>query len=108
MSTRAETVDFVLDVLSPLDVRARAMFGEYALYCDEKVVALVCDDTVFLKPSTVPAERLRSATPAPPFPGAKDWWTLPGDQLEDRDWFQALVQDTADALPVPKPRKKKR
>jgi len=30
------------------------MFGEYALYYDEKVVALICDGAIFLKitPST--------------------------------------------------------
>ena len=26
-------------------VMPRKMFGEYALYCDGKVVALVCDDS---------------------------------------------------------------
>jgi len=25
------------------------MFGEYALYCGDKVVALVCDDQLFVK-----------------------------------------------------------
>ncbi len=25
------------------------MFGEYALYCDQRVVALICDDQVFVK-----------------------------------------------------------
>ena len=25
------------------------MFGEYALYCDGKVVALVCDDALYVK-----------------------------------------------------------
>jgi TfoX/Sxy family transcriptional regulator of competence genes len=27
------------------------MFGEYAIYCNEKVVALVCDNQVFVKPT---------------------------------------------------------
>lgn len=108
MSTRPETVEFVLDQLRPLDVRARAMFGEYTVYCDEKPVAFVCDDTVFLKPTSVPADRLRGAVASPAYPGSKDHWALPGDQLEDRDWFQGVVQDTADVLPVPKPRRRKR
>jgi TfoX/Sxy family transcriptional regulator of competence genes len=29
----------------------RYMFGEYAIYCDGKVVALVCDNQLFVKPS---------------------------------------------------------
>jgi len=32
-------------------VRYRKMFGEYALYCNEKVVALVCDMQLFVKPT---------------------------------------------------------
>lgn len=39
MATRKGTSEFVLDQLDPLNVRVRAMFGEYALYCDEKTVA---------------------------------------------------------------------
>lgn len=30
---------------------ARKMFGEYALYCDDKVVALVCDNSLFVTPT---------------------------------------------------------
>ena len=52
MATRQSTIDFLLDQLADLPgVRARKMFGEYALYLDEKVVALVCDDQLFLKPT---------------------------------------------------------
>jgi DNA transformation protein len=50
MSTQASTIEYILDQLSSVPgVRARKMFGEYALYCGDKVVALVCDDTLFVK-----------------------------------------------------------
>ena len=50
MPTSQSTIDFLLDQLSGLPrVRARKMFGEYALYCQEKVVALVCDNQLFVK-----------------------------------------------------------
>jgi TfoX/Sxy family transcriptional regulator of competence genes len=50
MSTTQATIDFLLDQVEGAgEVRARKMFGEYALYCDSKVVALVCDDTLFIK-----------------------------------------------------------
>jgi DNA transformation protein len=50
MSTSEETVVYILDQLSAVGVvRARKMFGDYALYCDEKVVGLVCDDQLFIK-----------------------------------------------------------
>lgn len=33
------------------EVSARRMFGEYALYVGPKVVALVCDNQLFVKPT---------------------------------------------------------
>lgn len=35
MSTNKETIAGILGDLAPLAVRARAMFGEYGIYCDE-------------------------------------------------------------------------
>ena len=63
MSTSKETVAFLLAQLEPLDMRARAMFGEYGVYCDEKFVALVCDDTFFLKPTHAADGRRANAQP---------------------------------------------
>ncbi|MFG1784162.1 TfoX/Sxy family protein [Rhodococcus oryzae] len=105
MTTGKETVAHVLGQLEPLDVRARAMFGEYGLYCDEKIVALICDDTVFVKPSEVADEYLDAVTLAAPYPGAKDYLAIPQERLADTDWLHEFIQRTADALP--RPRKKK-
>ena len=45
MHTTEATIQELLELIAPAgDVRARKMFGEYAVYCDEKVVALVCRD----------------------------------------------------------------
>ena len=107
MPTRKETTDFVLDQLDPLAVRVRSMFGEYALYCDDKTVAFICDDTVFMKPTDVAGELLGPETMAPAYPGSKLYYAVPGECLENRDWFQDLVQRTADVLPLPKPKKPK-
>jgi TfoX/Sxy family transcriptional regulator of competence genes len=38
-------VEYVCDQMRDAGrVRFRKMFGEFAVYCDERVVALVCDD----------------------------------------------------------------
>ncbi len=107
MATSRATVDFILDQLAPLPVRARAMFGEYGLYCDEKIVALICDDTLFMKPSEISETFLTQAELAPPYPGAKDYYAVPEDRLEDRIWLQEFVSRTAAVLPLPKPRKRR-
>ena len=108
MSTSKETVADILERLAPLDVRARAMFGEYVVYCDDKVVALVCDDRLFLKPTEAVDAKALELEPCPPYPGAKDCWILDDRVLLDRALLHRLVQDTADALPAPKPKKRKK
>lgn len=103
MATSRETVAFVLEQLEPLDVRARAMFGEYGFYCDEKIVGLICADTVFIKPTSA-SDGLREA---PPYPGAKDYRVADEALVADADEFRAIIRATADALPAPKPKKPK-
>ena len=71
MATEKATVDFILDKLAPLPACARAMFGEYGLYCDEKFVALICDDTLFVKPTTISDQFFTRRRLAPPYPSAK-------------------------------------
>ncbi len=101
MATSRQTIDHLLEQLAPLDVRAKAMFGEYGFYCDEVFVGLVCDDTVYLK-----------ATPATdgfakgePYPGAKPHPIVDADLLEDPEALQRLVAETAAALPPRKPKR---
>jgi TfoX/Sxy family transcriptional regulator of competence genes len=104
MATLKETISRLLEQLEPLNVRARAMFGEYALYCDEKLVALVCDNTVFLKPSPASAGLGIHLVPAPPYPGAKDYFVVGEAIVEDDEAFRRVIRETAAALPPPKPK----
>jgi TfoX/Sxy family transcriptional regulator of competence genes len=82
------------------------MFGEFALYYDEKVVALVCDNQLFLKPTAAGRSMLGEITEAPPYPGAKPH-ILVGERLDDQDWMSSLIEVTANELPTPKPKKPK-
>jgi len=82
------------------------MFGEYTVYADEKVVALVADNQLFVKPTEAGRALLGTPTEAPPYPGAKNFFLIEG-QLDDRDFMAALIAATAHALPAPKPKKKK-
>jgi len=83
----------------------RKMFGEYALYLDGKVVALACDNSLFLKPVPATYELTRSFPKAPPYPGAK-LYCLIDEVLDDTDRLRALLLSTAAALPLPKPKNK--
>jgi len=79
------------------------MFGGQTLYCDEKVVALICDGQLFLKlTASTSATDLQTA---PPYPGAKPFLVVDDDLLRQRTKLRNLVQATADALPPPKPKR---
>lgn len=106
MATSQETVDTLLEHLTG-GVRTRKMFGEYCVYLDEKPVALVCDDRLFLKPTAAGRELLPGAAEEPPYPGAKPHLVVPPELWADGDAMGRLLRATFEALPKPKPRKKR-
>ncbi len=82
----------------------KKMFGEYALYSNGKVVALICDDQLFVKPTEGGRAFIGNVTEAPPFPGAKMSFLIDG-RMEDREWLSELLRITEKELPAPKPKK---
>ncbi len=109
MATQQRTVDFILEQLQAAgDVSARKMFGEYALYYAGKVVALVCDDQLFVKQTKAGKQFIGMVEEAPAYPGAKPSYLISGDQWDDADWLTELIKITAKELPMPKPKKSKK
>ena len=107
MSSDINFVKFIVDQIGNSgSIRYRKMFGEYAIYCNDKVVALVCDDRLFVKPTNAGRAFIGSVNEAPAYPGAKPSFLIE-DQLEDREWLSELVALTERELPMPKPKKKK-
>lgn len=89
------------------EVSLRKMFGEYAIYCDQKVVGLVCDNQFFVKPTAAGRAYLGSVVEAPPYSGAKPHLLI-GDELDDSQRVAELVRITAAQLPPPKPKATKK
>ena len=72
---------------------------------------MVCDDTLYIKITEAGREFVGSHyAEGAPYPGAKPYMQIPEHLLDDRGWLSELVRITADALPVPtkKAKKKKR
>jgi len=105
VSTSEETAAFIEDQLAGLDFRTGKMFGEYAIYCDNKVVGFITDDTLMIKPSGVDPAVLEGTVPGHAYPGSKLYHSVPGDLLENREWLHRAIQSTADALPAPPPKR---
>jgi TfoX/Sxy family transcriptional regulator of competence genes len=107
VATKQHTVDFILEQIADAgQIRTRKMFGEYAIYCNEKVVALVCDDKLFVKPTKAGRLFIETVEEGAPYPGAKLYFHIAGDLWEDRQWLTELIAKTAEELPLPKQKKK--
>ena len=107
MATKQSTIDYLLDQLSEAgNVSARKMFGEYALYCQGKVVGLVCDDELFVK-ITRPGKKFvgNKYKEGFAYKGARASMYISGDLFDDRQFLSELISITAAELPLPKPKK---
>ena len=101
-------VKFVIDLIEPdLEMTHRKMFGEFGLYSRGKIVAVVCDDQLFVKPTEAGRDFIGEPKMAPPYPGAGPRFLIT-DRLEDKAWLSELLRVTHDALPAPKPNKKRK
>lgn len=106
MATDIEFVKYIADQIDDSgDVSYRKMFGEYVVYCEGKVVALACDNQLFVKPTEAGRSFIGEVVEAPPYPGAKLSYLIE-EQIEDRDWLAELIRRTEKELPKPKPRRK--
>ena len=106
MSSDLNFVKFIAEQMKDAgNISFRKMFGEYAIYCNQKVVALVCDNQLFVKPTEAGRSFIGDAVEAPPYPGAKMYFLIE-DKIENREWLSELIRVTADELPEPKRKKK--
>ena len=109
MATNESTVEYITDQLVNIPkISTRKMFGEYALYCGKKVVALICDDTLFVKITEQGKEFAgKKYKEGYAYKGAKASMEIDGDLIENREWISKLIEITEENLPEPKPKKKK-
>jgi len=106
MASEQSFVDYICDQMRDArDITYRKMFGEYAIYSGKKVVALVCDNQLFVKPTPEGKAYLVDTVEAPPYLGAKPHYVI-DDGIDDRHWLSHLIAITERALPDPKPKKK--
>jgi TfoX/Sxy family transcriptional regulator of competence genes len=108
LASDLDFVEFVLDQIENAGViEYRKMFGEYAIYCEGKIVILICDNQVFVKPTNAGRLFIGDVVEAPPYPGAKSSFLIE-ENIEDKEWLSELVRLTEKELPQPKPKKKRK
>jgi TfoX/Sxy family transcriptional regulator of competence genes len=109
MATKRSTIEYIEDQLTEIPlIHSRKMFGEYALYCGTKVVALVCDDKLFVKITEegkmFVGEHYEEGRA---YPGARPSMYIDEDMIDDHEWLCELIRITEQSLPLPKPKEKK-
>ena len=103
MATQKETIEFILGKLRDRSrFSARAMFGEYALYADGKVVALVCDDLLYVKILSASQGLERECEKGEPYPGAKSHYIVEEGQLSTMESLPAIFCAVAESIPEKK------
>lgn len=107
MASNQDIVQFIIDQCNVAgNVSARKMFGDYTLYCNEKVVGLVCDNGLYLKQTESGKKLLRNVDLRSPYDGAKPHFYI--EDIDDQTYLSQLVAATCADLPMPKPKKNKK
>jgi TfoX/Sxy family transcriptional regulator of competence genes len=83
------------------------MFGGTTLYSKGKVVALICENQLFVKPTEPGRAYIGDVTEAPAYEGSKNFFLI-GDEIDDGDWLTELIRRTEEVLPKPRPKRKKK
>jgi TfoX/Sxy family transcriptional regulator of competence genes len=106
VATDKAFIERLLEKMSPLDVVAKPMFGEYGLYFKGKNFAIVGDNTLFIKVTEPGTQLAGRITKVSPYPGAKPAFRITKAKVDDRSWLLELIEVTSDALPLPKAKAK--
>ncbi len=105
MASSPEFVQYITEQLSGAGaIRSLKMFGEYGIYCDGKIIGLICDNQFYVKITEAGARILSDPIEAPPYEGAKPYFLI--ENPDDSELMTLLVQETWRELPAPKPKKR--
>ena len=106
MASNPDFVQYIADQCSGAgNIEAKKMFGDFGIYCNDKIFGLICDNGFYLKPTEAGRKLLRSEDMRPPYDGAKPYFYI--EDVDDRDYLSALVHATCAELPAPKLKKTK-
>ena len=110
MATKPDIAEYLVSQMQAVgDVYAKKMFGEYGVYLEDKMFALVCDNQLFIKPTTAGRTYLEEVEEGQPYPGAKPWFLITEDNWDDADWLCEIVRATLpEVVPVKKKAPKKK
>lgn len=106
MASKQKFVEYIAEQLRDTgSVTCRKMFGEYGLYLEGEIFALVCDDQLFIKITEAGRKLHPELREAPPYEGAKNYFLI--EDVDDQNTLVDLATATCAALSEPKPKKRR-
>ncbi|WP_294534613.1 TfoX/Sxy family protein [uncultured Rhodoblastus sp.] len=106
MASQQSIVDFILEQAAGAGpLRAKKMFGEFAIYRSGRVIALVCDDRLYVKPSEAGRKLLAAPSEGAPYPKARRHLLIGEECWEDQEFMTRLFVLTDESLAPPTPKK---
>ena len=106
MSSTLDYVEYVCDQIGGAgEISYKKMFGEYGVYCNGKIIGLICDNQFYVKKTAAGASLYPDCEEAAPYEGAKLYFLI--DKIDDYDLMTRFLSATWEELPVPKSKKKK-
>ena len=95
-------VKYIIDQIQDVgEITYKYMFGGCAIYCCNKVVALVCNNQLFIRPTQKGEDFIGIVNKVPPYSGAKPHF-LVEDKIDEKEWLAKLIKITSDELSEPK------
>lgn len=99
MATAKDFTEYILDNTHSPKARVRSMFGEFALYYEDKVVALICDNTLFVKITENNKKFLGQNKIGPAYPKSKNFYIITEEQIETPKFLQTIFKNVSTSLP---------
>lgn len=104
MATTKDFIDYIIAQMESAGyLRIRKMFGEYAIYRHDKVIAFACDNRLLFKDTEQGRSILENVILDEIFPGSKPHLLI--EDVDDAELLTKLARVTDEALPPPKPKK---
>lgn len=104
MASSLEFVEFAVEQMKDAGtITYRKMFGEFGIYCNEKLFALICDNQLYIKKTEAGKNFSPGLEERSPYKGAKPYFLV--EDIDNREQLTKLAVETYKELPAPKPKK---
>ena len=98
-------VEFVIDQIQAVgNISHKYMFGGCAIYRNNKVVALICDNQLYIRPTAAGKMFIKTVVEKPPYRGTKPHFLI--EDVDDKEWLCDLIKITDKELSQTKTKRK--